>query len=98
MTTVDQTVAFQGEPAKRIMNLYKIVLPEVCTMWGYRIVNSEEEAQDVLQEAFYQAAFRNLKSLSRATLRLAPWLKKIVVNKSHQPGKEAERLEKTTGR
>ena len=47
---------------------------------GYRIVNSEEEAQDVLQEAFI-SAFRNLKHY-RGDSTFGAWLKKIVVNKA----------------
>ena len=47
---------------------------------GYRIVNSEEEAQDVLQEAFI-SAFRNLNHY-RGDATFGAWLKKIVVNKA----------------
>jgi RNA polymerase sigma-70 factor (ECF subfamily) len=47
---------------------------------GYRIVNSEEEAQDVLQESFI-SAFRNLNHY-RGDATFGAWLKKIVVNKA----------------
>ena len=47
---------------------------------GYRIVNNEEEAQDVLQEAFI-SAFRNLK-FYRGDSTFGVWLKRIVVNKA----------------
>ena len=47
---------------------------------GYRIVNNEEEAQDVLQEAFI-SAFRNLKYY-RGDSTFGARLKKIVVNKA----------------
>jgi RNA polymerase sigma-70 factor (ECF subfamily) len=47
---------------------------------GYRIVNSEAEAQDVLQEAFI-SAFRNLIHY-RGDATFGAWLKKIVVNKA----------------
>ncbi len=47
---------------------------------GYRIVNNEEEAQDVLQEAFI-SAFRNLK-FYRGDSTFGAWLKRIVVNKA----------------
>ena len=47
---------------------------------GYRIVNNEEEAQDVLQEAFI-SAFRNLKYY-RGDATFGAWLKRIVVNKA----------------
>jgi len=47
---------------------------------GYRIVRDEEEAQDVLQEAFV-SAFRNLDSY-RGDATFGSWLKRIVVNKA----------------
>lgn len=47
---------------------------------GYRITKSEEDAQDVLQEAFI-SAFRNLDSY-RGDATFGAWLKRIVVNKA----------------
>ncbi len=47
---------------------------------AYRIVNDQEEAEDVLQEAFV-SAFRSL-SHYRAESTFGAWLKKIVVNKA----------------
>jgi RNA polymerase sigma factor (sigma-70 family) len=47
---------------------------------GYRITRSEEEAQDVLQEAFINA-FRNLDKY-RGDATFGAWLKRIVVNKA----------------
>ena len=47
---------------------------------GYRIVQDEEEARDVLQEAFI-SAFRNLASY-RGDASFGSWLKRIVVNKA----------------
>lgn len=47
---------------------------------GYRITRNEEEAQDVLQEAFI-SAFRNLESY-RGDATFGAWLKRIVVNKA----------------
>lgn len=47
---------------------------------GYRIVNNEEEAEDVLQEAFI-SAFRNLE-FYRGDATFGAWLKRIVVNKA----------------
>lgn len=47
---------------------------------GYRIVNNEETAQDVLQEAFI-SAFRNLTDY-RGDATFGAWLKRIVVNKA----------------
>ena len=47
---------------------------------GYRIVNDEDEAKDVLQESFI-SAFRNL-SRYRGDASFGSWLKRIVVNKA----------------
>ena len=47
---------------------------------GYRIVNNQEEAEDVLQEAFI-SAFRNLGDY-RGSSSFGAWLKRIVVNKA----------------
>lgn len=47
---------------------------------GFRIVQNEEEAQDVLQEAFI-SAFRNLDGY-RGDATFGSWLKRIVVNKA----------------
>ncbi len=47
---------------------------------GYRIVRDEEEAEDVLQEAFI-SAFKNLKRY-RGESTFGAWLKRIVVNKA----------------
>jgi RNA polymerase sigma-70 factor (ECF subfamily) len=47
---------------------------------GYRIVNNEEEAQDVLQEAFI-SAFRNLE-FYRGDATFGAWLKRIVIHKA----------------
>lgn len=47
---------------------------------SYRIVNDEDDARDVLQEAFINA-FRNLNSF-RAESSFGAWLKKIVINQS----------------
>jgi len=47
---------------------------------GYRIVQNQEEAEDVLQEAFI-SAFRNLGSY-RGDSTFGSWLKRIVINKA----------------
>ena len=46
----------------------------------YRIVNDEDEAKDVLQEAFI-SAFQKLKSF-RGESSFGAWLKKIVINQA----------------
>lgn len=45
---------------------------------AYRILKDEEEARDVLQDAFVKV-FRNLKQF-RGDARLGAWIKRIVVN------------------
>jgi RNA polymerase sigma-70 factor (ECF subfamily) len=47
---------------------------------GYRITGSEEDAEDVLQEAFI-SAFKNLASY-RGDASFGSWVKRIVVNKA----------------
>lgn len=47
---------------------------------GYRITGNEDDAADVLQEAFV-SAFKNLSSY-HGTATFGSWLKKIVVNKA----------------
>ncbi len=60
----------------KLYQLYKRSMYNV----GYRIVNNEEEAEDVLQEAFI-SAFRNL-AYYRGDATFGAWLKRIVVNKA----------------
>ncbi len=59
---------------------------------GYRIVNNQEEAEDVLQEAFI-SAFSNLENY-RGDSAFGAWLKRIVINKAinHLQKKKMERL------
>jgi RNA polymerase sigma-70 factor (ECF subfamily) len=47
---------------------------------GFRITRNEEEAEDVLQEAFINA-FRNIDNY-RGDATFGAWLKRIVVNKA----------------
>jgi RNA polymerase sigma factor (sigma-70 family) len=47
---------------------------------GFRIVRDQEEAEDVVQEAFI-SAFRNLKDY-RSESTFGAWLKRIVLNKA----------------
>lgn len=60
----------------RLYQLYKRSMYNV----GYRIVNNEDEAEDVLQEAFI-SAFKNL-AYYRGDATFGAWLKRIVVNKA----------------
>jgi RNA polymerase sigma factor (sigma-70 family) len=59
--------------------LYKLYSRSMYNV-GYRIVNNEDEAHDVLQEAFI-SAFNNLDSY-RQESSFGSWLKRIVVNKA----------------
>jgi RNA polymerase sigma factor (sigma-70 family) len=59
--------------------LYKLYSKAMYNV-GYRITGSEEEAQDVLQEAFI-SAFKNL-DFYRGDAAFGAWLKRIVVNKA----------------
>lgn len=59
--------------------LYKLYSKAMYNV-GYRITGSEEEAQDVLQEAF-TSAFRNLEYY-RGDAAFGAWLKRIVINKA----------------
>lgn len=60
-------------------SLYKLYSKAMYNV-GYRITRNEEEAEDVLQEAFINA-FRNLDSY-RGDATFGAWLKRIVVNKA----------------
>jgi RNA polymerase sigma factor (sigma-70 family) len=59
--------------------LYKLYSKAMYNV-GLRITRSEEEAEDVLQEAFINA-FRNIESY-RGDATFGAWLKRIVVNKA----------------
>ena len=59
--------------------LYKLYSKAMYNV-GYRITGSEEDAEDVLQEAFINA-FKNINSY-RGDATFGAWLKRIVVNKA----------------
>jgi RNA polymerase sigma factor (sigma-70 family) len=59
--------------------LYKLYSRSMYNV-AHRIVGNEDDATDVLQEAFI-SAFRNLESY-RADATFGAWIKRIVVNKS----------------
>ena len=60
-------------------SIYKLYSKAMYNV-GFRITGREEEAEDVLQDAFI-SAFRNLDSY-RGDASFGSWLKKIVVNKA----------------
>jgi RNA polymerase sigma factor (sigma-70 family) len=59
--------------------LYKLYSKAMYNV-GYRITGNQEDAEDVLQEAFVNA-FKNLESY-RGDATFGSWLKRIVVNKA----------------
>ncbi len=59
--------------------LYKLYSKSMYNI-GYRIVNNEDEAKDVLQESFI-SAFLSLDRY-RADATFGSWMKRIVVNKA----------------
>lgn len=73
---IDKCLQGDREAYFKLYKLYSRGMYNVA----FRIVHDEEEAEDVLQEAFINA-FRNL-SLYRGDATFGAWLKRIVVNKS----------------
>lgn len=69
-------MAGDREAHYKIYRLYSRAMYNV----SYRITGSEDDAEDVLQEAFI-SAFRNLSSF-RGNASFGAWLKRIVVNKA----------------
>jgi len=80
----------QGERAA-FYKVYKLYSRSMYNV-GYRIVNNQEEAEDVLQESFI-SAFNNLESY-RGESTFGAWLKRIVINKAinHLHKRKAERM------
>lgn len=62
------------EAQHKLYNLYSKAMYNIC----YRMCNSAEEAEDVLQDSFV-SAFKNLDRY-RGTASFGAWLKRIVVN------------------
>ncbi len=60
-------------------SLYKMYSKAMYNV-GYRIIRNEDEAEDVLQEAFV-SAFRSLDHY-RGDSTFGAWLKRIVINKA----------------
>lgn len=59
---------------KTLYNLYAPQMLSVC----FRYVNNRDDANDILQEAFY-LVFKNLKQLKNPEA-LSGWIKRIVIN------------------
>jgi RNA polymerase sigma-70 factor (ECF subfamily) len=70
------SLCLQGdnEAQHKLYNLYSRAMYNIC----YRMCNSAEEAEDVLQESFI-SAFRNLDRY-KGTASFGAWLKRIVIN------------------
>ncbi len=73
---VDRCLAGDRTAYEEIYRLYARAMLNV----SLRITNDQDEAEDVLQEAFV-SAFQYLKTYNR-TASFGAWLKRIVVNKS----------------
>ncbi|HNC30474.1 MAG TPA: RNA polymerase sigma factor, partial [Cyclobacteriaceae bacterium] len=73
---IDRCRAGDREAHFRLYKLYSRAMYNV----GYRITGNEEDAEDVLQEAFV-SAFKSLDNY-RGDATFGAWLKRIVVNKS----------------
>jgi RNA polymerase sigma factor (sigma-70 family) len=69
----------RGGDQEAHFKLYKLYSKAMYNV-GYRITRSEEDAEDVLQEAFI-SAFRNLNNY-RGESTFGSWIKRIVVNKA----------------
>lgn len=70
------TLCLEGnsEAQHKLYNLYSRAMYSIC----YRMCNSAEEAEDVLQDSFV-SAFKNLDHY-KGTASFGAWLKRIVVN------------------
>jgi RNA polymerase sigma factor (sigma-70 family) len=73
---VDRCRSGDGDAYYRLYKLYNRSMFNVA----YRMVNDEDDAEDVLQEAFI-SAFNHLASY-RGDSTFGAWLKRIVVNKA----------------
>jgi RNA polymerase sigma-70 factor (ECF subfamily) len=71
----------------RIYNLYAQAMFNVC----YRIVNQQEEAEDVLQEAFVKM-FKQINTF-REEASFGAWFKRVVINCALNHVKQRQRLE-----
>jgi RNA polymerase sigma factor (sigma-70 family) len=75
---VVQCLRGDRQAQKRIYQLYSKAMYNVCL----RMVGNQDEAQDVLQDAFV-SAFRHLSTF-KAEATFGAWLKRIVVNTAIQ--------------
>ena len=73
---IDQSLEGDEIAQSRLYMLYSKAMYNSCL----RITNNEDDAKDVLQEAFI-SAFSNLKSY-KGEAAFGAWLKRIVVNKA----------------
>ncbi|NNF33238.1 MAG: RNA polymerase sigma factor [Saprospiraceae bacterium] len=73
---IDKSIEGDGSAQNRLYMLYSKAMYNSCL----RITNDEDDAKDVLQEAFI-SAFKNLRSY-KGNAAFGAWLKRIVVNKA----------------
>ncbi len=73
---IDRCQAGDKKAYGELYQLYSKAMFNVCL----RMVNNQQEAEDILQEAFV-SAFKNLKNY-RSESTFGAWLKRIVINKT----------------
>ncbi len=73
---IDRCQAGNKKAYGELYQLYSKAMFNVCL----RMVNNQQEAEDILQEAFV-SAFKNLKNY-RSESTFGAWLKRIVINKT----------------
>ena len=73
---IDRCISGEQKAFYEIYQLYSKAMFNIC----HRILGKQEEAEDVLQEAFVNA-FQNIHSYQRRA-SFGAWLKKIVVNRA----------------
>lgn len=73
---IDRCRSFDQYAQREIYRLYSKAMFNI----SYRITNDQDDAEDVLQEAFV-SAFQNIESY-KGTASFGAWLKRIVVNKA----------------
>lgn len=83
---ISKVVAGDTNAFKYLVNKYK----DVMLATAYRIVKDQDLAEDVLQDAFFNA-YRNLKKF-KGDAKFSTWLYKIVVNAAIKKIRKGEHL------
>lgn len=74
-TLVDRCKSGDPVAARSLYERYSCAMYNICL----RMMNNVPDAEDMLQEAFYQV-FRNIKSY-RGEATIGAWIRRIVINK-----------------